>query len=112
MRKPIEERANALGLGASLAEVRILPFSIAAFVSDRAAMQDEIARAIEAFDAPVVFLGGAPFAGLGRAFAATTGRVVIDGVEAAVATALAIRLVFRKRGYASAWMQATRSVRP
>ncbi len=88
MQKPIREKAKALGLGDALAQVRILPFSIAELVEDRQARADEIAEEIEACAAEFVLLGGAPFAGLARELAARTKRFVLDGVDAAVRDAL------------------------
>jgi Asp/Glu/hydantoin racemase len=89
MRESIRARAQSLGLGEGLAEIRIFPWSIAEMVADRDARRDEIAAAARACadetGAEAILLGGAPFAGLAASIARATRRVVLDGVEASLA---------------------------
>lgn len=96
MREPILAKAAALGLAESLAEVRVLPFSIPEMIADREARREEIAAAIRACKGDAVLLGGAPFAGMARALARETGRFVLDGVEAAVSELLVLGVRFRR----------------
>jgi allantoin racemase len=84
MRAPILARAAALGLSGQLVDVRVLPFSIPEMIANREARREEIAAAVASCAAGAVLLGGAPFAGMARWVSRETGRMVIDGVEAAV----------------------------
>ena len=84
MREPILAKAGSLGLAGQLAEVHILPFSIAEMVRDRDAARAQVVRAVLACEDGVVLLGGAPFAGMAAGIARLTRRVVLDGVEACI----------------------------
>jgi Asp/Glu/hydantoin racemase len=84
MGAPILRRAAALGVSAGLAELRILPFSIAEMIADRDARFTEIAEAAGRCEGDVVLLAGAPFAGLAERLARETGREALDGVTACV----------------------------
>jgi allantoin racemase len=87
MRAPIAARVRALGLGAQLQDLRVLPISVGDMIADRDAYRWAIANAIRASLPCAVLLGGAPFAGLGAQMAEETGAAVLDGVEAFVAAA-------------------------
>jgi allantoin racemase len=84
MREPILAKAASLGLSSQLAEVLVLPFSIAEMVGDREAARPEILRAVRGCEDGAVLLGGAPFAGMAVSIAWETGRIVLDGVEACI----------------------------
>jgi allantoin racemase len=84
MREPILAKAAALGVGANLAECRVLPFSIPEMIADREGSRALIMEAVCRCQGDVVLLGGAPFAGMARDMARETGKVVLDGVEACV----------------------------
>lgn len=89
MRDTIRSKAAALGLADRLAEVCILPFSIADMIQDRDSRRDAILTAIRACvmeqGVEALLLGGAPFAGLAALYGQETGATVLDGVEASVA---------------------------
>jgi Asp/Glu/hydantoin racemase len=89
MRAPIAARVRALGLERQLAEIRILPMTIAGVIASRDAHLGVIADAVRAAPGEAVLLGGAPFAGLAARIAEETGRAVLDGVAAAVAAVVA-----------------------
>jgi allantoin racemase len=94
MREPIHAKAASLDLASQLAEVLVLPFSIAEMVTDRNVARAEIVRAVSGCQDGAVLLGGAPFAGMAADIAQETGRIVLDGVEACIGTvehALGIR---------------------
>jgi len=97
MREPILAKAAALGLAERLVEVRVLPFSIPEMVASREARRVEIAAVVGACVGDAVLLGGAPFAGMAVTLARETGRVVLDGVEAAVSELLLPRGRFPPR---------------
>ena len=84
MREPILARAAALGVGANLVEVCVLPFSIPEMIADREEARALIMEAVRRCHGEAVLLGGAPFAGMARDAARETGKVVLDGVEACV----------------------------
>jgi len=84
MREPILARAAALGVGANLVEVCVLPFSIPEMIADRERARALIVEAVRSCQGEAVLLGGAPFAGMARDAARETGKVVLDGVEACV----------------------------
>jgi len=86
MREPILAKAASLDLASQLAEVLVLPFSIAEMVRDRDAALAEILRAVRGCQDGAVLLGGAPFAGLAAGIALETRRIVLDGVEASIET--------------------------
>ena len=91
MRETVLAKAESLGLGARLAGICVLPFTIAQVIRDRNSLGAAIAAAVRAQaadGAEAVLLGGAPFAGLAAPLARETGSIVFDGVEASV-----IRLV-------------------
>jgi Asp/Glu/hydantoin racemase len=87
MREAIAARAVSMGLGSQLAEIRVVPFSIAEMVDDPDRRRYAVTKAIRLCATETVLLGGAPFAGLGAELGHETGRAVIDGVAAAVAAA-------------------------
>jgi Asp/Glu/hydantoin racemase len=82
MREVIAAKAAALGLGASLVEIVVLPFSISQMVAEREALRAQVYDAVRRCRCEVVLLGGAPFAGMARGAGAQTGKVVLDGLEA------------------------------
>ena len=84
MRAPIAERAAKLGVADRLADVAILPVTIAEMVADRGRHRTVIRDAIRNAPAPTVLMGGAPFAGLAAWLSAETGTIVLDGVEACI----------------------------
>ena len=84
MRRPVLAKAAALGLGAELVEVNVLPFSIAEMIADREATRARIVAAVRQVPSEIVLLGGAPFAGMALAVAGATGKRVLDGVGACV----------------------------
>jgi allantoin racemase len=86
MREPILAKARSLDLASQLADVLVLPFSIAEMVRDRNAARANILPAVEGCQDGAVLLGGAPFAGMAADIARETGRIVLDGVEACIET--------------------------
>ena len=84
MREPILAKAAALGVGANLVEVRVLPLSIPEMIADREGARALIMEAVRGCHGEAVLLGGAPFAGMAHDAARETGKVVLDGVEACV----------------------------
>lgn len=85
--KPMLERlAQALGFGAALASVRIIPLTGAQAAADPDAALAVVAAACRtarsADGAEAVILGGAGFAGLGARASDAAGFPVIDSVEA------------------------------
>jgi allantoin racemase len=89
MRGSILMKAAALGVGANLAECRVLPFSISQMIADRGGARSLIMEAVRSCRGEAVLLGGAPFAGMAREAHHETGKVVLDGVEACVAAIMA-----------------------
>jgi allantoin racemase len=86
MREPILAKAASLDMAGQLAEVLVLPFSIAEMVRDRNATRAEILRAVRGCQDGAVLLGEAPFAGMAADIARETRRIVLDGVEASIET--------------------------
>jgi allantoin racemase len=89
MRELILSKAEALGVGANLVEVRVLPLSIPEMIADRDGAWALIMDAIRSCPGEAVLLAGAPFAGMARDATRETGKVVLDGVEACVDSILA-----------------------
>lgn len=88
MRTALAERVRSRGLEDRLAEIRIVPVTIADMIANREAHLGAVVDAILACSGDAVLLGGAPLAGLGMKMAVETGVTVLDGVEASVAAAL------------------------
>jgi allantoin racemase len=87
----LRDRAVEYGVGAKLARVRILPWSVrAARQTDIEQLVDECLAAIRDEDAGAIIIGGGPLAGLSNEIANTIKRPVLDG------TSCAIRLAERR----------------
>lgn len=88
MRNAIAERVETLGLVGLLADIRILPFSIAEVAAERDrlthSIASEVAACAAACRAEAILLGGAPFAGMAAGLSADVDVPVLDGVEACV----------------------------
>jgi allantoin racemase len=89
MREQIKARAAALGFGAQLAQVHMLPFSIPQMIADREAVRSQIVVAARSCAGAAVLLGGAPFAGTAQGISQEAGKLVIDGVEAGIRALIA-----------------------
>jgi allantoin racemase len=82
MQELIQTRVETLGLGAQLAQVHVLPFSIADMFADRNAAHAQIVAAARRCPGDAALLGGAPFAGMAQKVGREAGKLVLDGIEA------------------------------
>ena len=93
LRDAIEANAAAYGVAGQLAEVRILPWTVARVSADppfyREAFAEACAQAVAEDGAGAVIIGGGPLSGIADAIAGDLPVPVLDGVRCAVTMALA-----------------------
>jgi allantoin racemase len=94
LRSTIERMARTLGVYGSLVALRFLGVSVLGAARDRAALAravlEIVSECVSQDGAEAVLLGGAPFAGLGRALAQRGTVPIYDGLESAIEQAIAV----------------------
>jgi Asp/Glu/hydantoin racemase len=92
LQSTIERMARTHGESAPLVALRFLGVSVVAAARDRVALErtvlDAVSECVSQAGAEAVLLGGAPFAGMGRALAQRVTVPIYDGLDSAIEHAI------------------------